>query len=181
MVFMPPPCCRTIGAGNRFVAGRIGTQANDMADSTFWWLGAGVLIAAELLSGSFYLLMLALGLAAGALAAHAGLGATAQIIVAALVGAAAVLGWHLQRRKSARTTPGVQANPDVNPDIGQIVHIDAWDDDGMARIKYRGARWTASPPDFKNTGLPGHHRIVEVRGSQLLVERIDENRPADPR
>lgn len=152
-----------------------------MADSTLWWLGSGLLVAAELLSGSFYLLMLALGLAAGALAAHLGLGATAQMILAALVGAVAVLGWHLLRRRRLAAQPGVQANPDVNPDIGQIVHIDAWDDDGMARIKYRGARWTASPPDFKNTGLPGHHRIVEVRGSQLLVERIDEDRPAHPR
>lgn len=152
-----------------------------MADSTFWWLGAGVLVAAELMSGSFYLLMLALGLAAGALAAHAGLGASAQTLVAALVGAAAVLGWHLLRRGRRAAQPGVQANPDVNPDIGQIVHIEAWDDDGTARIKYRGARWTASPPDFKNTGLPGHHRIVEVRGSQLLVERIDEDQPARPR
>lgn len=151
-----------------------------MADSTFWWLGAGVLVAAELMSGSFYLLMLALGLAAGALAAHIGLSATVQVIVAALVGTATVLGWHLLRRRHASSTPGVQANPDVNPDIGQIVHIEAWDDDGTARIKYRGARWTASPPDFKNTGLPGYHRIVEVRGSQLLVEKIDESQPARP-
>ncbi|MFO6419345.1 NfeD family protein [Hylemonella sp. W303a] len=152
-----------------------------MADTTLWWLGAGLLVATELLSGSFYLLMLALGLLAGALAAHAGLSASAQVVVAALVGSVAVLGWHLQRSRRAVTQPAVQANPDVNPDIGQIVHIDAWDNDGTARIKYRGARWTASPPDFKNTGLPGHHRIIEVRGNQLLVERIDEDRPADPR
>ncbi|QBK05464.1 NfeD family protein [Hylemonella gracilis] len=151
-----------------------------MADSTFWWLGAGVLVAAELLSGSFYLLMLALGLAAGAFAAQLGLMATAQVILAALVGSAAVLGCYLLRRRLAVGTPGVQANPDVNPDIGQIVHIGAWDEDGLARVKYRGALWTASTPDFKNAGQPGHHRIVEVRGSQLLVERIDDDRPADP-
>ena len=41
--------------------------------ATFWWLAAGGLVIAELLSGSFYLLMLALGTAAGAVAAQAGL------------------------------------------------------------------------------------------------------------
>lgn len=146
-----------------------------MADSTFWWLGAGVLVAAELMSGSFYLLMLALGLAAGALAAHAGLSTAAQLIVAALVGTATVLGWYLLRRKRAGTTPGVQANPDVNPDIGQIVHIKAWDEDGLARVQYRGAQWTAAQPDLTRGGQPGRHRIVEVRGNQLLVQSINED------
>lgn len=56
--------------------------------STLWWLMAGVAVVAELLTGTFYLLMLAVGLAAGALAAHAGLGNTAQILVSALVGPA---------------------------------------------------------------------------------------------
>ena len=43
-----------------------------MEQSTIWWLAAGIVVAAELLTGSFYLLMLALGLAAAAIAAHLG-------------------------------------------------------------------------------------------------------------
>ncbi|TFI49403.1 NfeD family protein, partial [Diaphorobacter sp. DS2] len=66
--------------------------------STLWWLMAGVAVVAELLTGTFYLLMLAVGLAAGALAAHAGLGNTAQILVSALVGAGTVLGAYVKRR-----------------------------------------------------------------------------------
>ena len=65
--------------------------------STLWWLMAGVAVATELLTGTFYLLMLAIGLAAGALAAHAGLGTTAQILVRAVVGASTVLGAYLSR------------------------------------------------------------------------------------
>ena len=38
-----------------------------MAESTVWWLLAGVAVAAELVTGTFYLLMIALGLASGAL------------------------------------------------------------------------------------------------------------------
>ena len=40
-----------------------------MADSTIWWLIAGVLVAAELMTGTFYLLMIAIGMASAALAA----------------------------------------------------------------------------------------------------------------
>ena len=41
-----------------------------MEESTIWWLLAGVAVVTELLTGTFYLLMLAVGLAAAALAAH---------------------------------------------------------------------------------------------------------------
>ena len=43
----------------------------NMAQSTIWWVLAGGFVAVELLSGTFYLLMLALGMAAAALAAQA--------------------------------------------------------------------------------------------------------------
>ena len=43
-----------------------------MADWTYWLIGAGLLIVAELFIGTFYLLMIALGLVAGALAAWVG-------------------------------------------------------------------------------------------------------------
>ena len=42
-----------------------------MDESTFWWLFAGLAVAAELMTGTFYLLMLAVGLAGAALAARA--------------------------------------------------------------------------------------------------------------
>ena len=45
-----------------------------MAESTIWWLCAGAAVAVELLTGTFYLLMLATGLAAAAVAAHLGAG-----------------------------------------------------------------------------------------------------------
>ncbi|TNF61541.1 MAG: NfeD family protein, partial [Burkholderiales bacterium] len=47
-----------------------------MADSTLWWLMTGAAVVLELLTGTFYLLMLAIGLAAGAVAAHLGLDLT---------------------------------------------------------------------------------------------------------
>jgi len=42
-----------------------------MNESTIWWLIAGSLVGIELMTGTFYLLMLAIGASAGAIAAHA--------------------------------------------------------------------------------------------------------------
>jgi membrane protein implicated in regulation of membrane protease activity len=146
-------------------------RLDDMTDSTLWWLLAGGAIVFELLSGTFYLLMLATGLVAGALAAHAGASLAVQIVAAAVVGGGAVMGWNLYRQKNAARTR-VGANPDVNLDIGETVYVESWQPDGSTSVKYRGAQWSA----VHNTGaLPSHgaHRIVEVRGSQLVIEKSE--------
>lgn len=141
-----------------------------MADSTLWWLAAGVLVASELISGTFYLLMLAVGLAAGALSAHAGLGATSQIVIASVIGAVSVIGWHVRRKRDAVVK--TSADRDINLDVGETVQVDAWSDPGHTSVKYRGAQWSAVPAGGSSSGTTGPHRIVEVRGSQLVLEKI---------
>lgn len=142
-----------------------------MADSTLWWLATGVLVIAELLTGTFYLLMLALGLAAGAVAAHLGLSGVVQTVAAAVVGAGAVSAWHFLRpRKAATLSPG--ADRDVNLDVGETVQVQAWETDGSTSVRYRGAAWSAVPAAGSPAGATGAHRIVEVRGSQLVIEKI---------
>ena len=58
-------------------------QRMTLSAATLWWVAAGIAVAAELATGTFYLLMIALGLGAGAVAAHAGLSATWQVTAAA--------------------------------------------------------------------------------------------------
>ena len=141
-----------------------------MAESTVWWLLTGALVALELMTGTFYLLMLGVGAAAGALAAHTGAGLTSQVVVAALVALAAVTVWTwLRRRKPG--DPSARAQRSVNLDIGETVQVDAWSDDGTAQVRYRGASWTAVLPSGA-IAQPGPHRVVELVGSRLLVERI---------
>ena len=90
--------------------------------STLWWVLAGVLVIAELLTGTFYLLMLALGSVAAAGAAHAGAAGTAQFVAAALVGGGATALWHFKRARAPRSAPAA-SNADVSPDIGQTVVV----------------------------------------------------------
>jgi membrane protein implicated in regulation of membrane protease activity len=140
----------------------------DLSNPTLWWLLAGALVAAELATGTFYLLMVALGAAAGALAAHAGLSGAAQVAAAALLSAAATATWHFRRARSPRSAPS-EANPDVNLDVGQRLQVPAWQADGSARVSYRGALWSVR---FGGSGAPaaGEHVIVAVHGSELLVQ-----------
>ena len=140
-----------------------------MQASTLWWIATGLLVAAELATGTFYLLMLAVGLAGGALAAHLGAGSTAQIVMAALVGGGAVAVWHQVRRRQPRGLAAA-ANPDVNIDIGERVQVPQWNADGTARVSYRGSLWSVR---FRGEGAPepGEHIIREMDGSELLLER----------
>ena len=143
--------------------------AKRMADATIWWLLAGGAIVAELLTGTFYLLMLALGLGAAALTAYAGAGSVVQLLVAALVGGGAVNTWRLVRGRRPLPMPASE-NPDVNLDVGATVHVDAWSPEGTAAVKYRGAQWTVvhRAGQVPSTGAP---KVVEIIGSRLVVEK----------
>jgi membrane protein implicated in regulation of membrane protease activity len=141
-----------------------------MESSTTWWIVAGVLVAAELGTGTFYLLMLAIGAAAGALAAHFGASGSMQAVVAAVVGGGAVAAWHFGRSREPAVPTA--ANPDVNLDVGERVHVAAWDADGTARVQYRGAAWRARSAD-PSPARAGDHVIQEMRHNELLLRRVD--------
>ena len=140
-----------------------------MADATMWWLLAGAAVAVELLTGTFYLLMLGIGMAAGALAAHAGAALPLQLVAAAVVGGGAVGGWHLLRR--GRDGGKDSASTNLNLDAGGAVHVDAWSEDNTATVRYRGALWTAIPASGTPQG-PGLHKVREVDGTRLIVEKV---------
>jgi membrane protein implicated in regulation of membrane protease activity len=139
----------------------------DWSAATGWWLAAGTLVAAELFAGSFYMLMLALGCVAGALAAHLGAGYSTQVFTAALVGAGTTAVWHYRRARSPRSAP-VESNRDANLDIGQTLQVPAWEGDGTARVSYRGSGWSVQ---YRGAGTPapGEHVIVAVQGNRLIV------------
>ncbi len=143
-----------------------------MQPAHLWWIAAALAVAAELATGTFYLLMLAIGLAAGALAAHGGLGLTGQIVGAAFVGAGAVALW-TWRRGQVPNGPEANADPGLNLDIGETVHVAAWDAEGTARVHHRGADWTvvwAGSPDEPPPG-PGTYTIRALRGNRFIVGR----------
>lgn len=139
----------------------------DLPIATLWWIAAGVAVAAELATGTFYLLMIALGLAAGAVAAHLGLGSSGQVLGAALVGGGATAAWHWKRAGQPRSAPA-RENRDVNLDIGELIHVGAWAADRTSRVQYRGSSWQARLAPG-SASAPGEHRVSAVEGNWLVL------------
>ncbi|RJG00876.1 NfeD family protein [Noviherbaspirillum sedimenti] len=142
-----------------------------MADWVLWLIGAGGLVVFELFAGTFYLLMVALGLVAGALVALTGAALWLQLLAAAAVGVLATL--VLRRSKSGKAGKVDAANdPNVNLDIGQKISVAEWNlragSQPSARVMYRGAMWdVALAPG--SAAQPGVFTILEIRGSRLIV------------
>jgi membrane protein implicated in regulation of membrane protease activity len=138
--------------------------------STWWWIAAGVLVAGELATGTFYVLMLAIGCVVGALAGCAGISFFAQVLVAVLVGGGAVGLWHRRQRRDPAFVMPAAANRDINLDIGETVHVAGWNADDTARVAYRGSNWNVR---YVGDGVaaPGAHVIVEVRHNELALRR----------
>ncbi len=137
-----------------------------MDTPTLWLIVAGVLLITELLTGTFYLLMLSLGAAAAALTAFADGSLTWQIITAAIVGGGAAVLWHIKKPLNNDAQDG-----NVHLDIGETVTVEAWDAQGHTHVKYRGTQWTAVCATG-HTPETGVHRICEMQGNRLVLQKI---------
>jgi len=108
-------------------------------DTYLVWLAAGfVLVIAELVTGTFFLLVLGIAAFAGSCAAWFGLSFWLQALLSAGIAVAGVI-WVRQHRKA-------MAQPDMaSLDVGQAVTLDAWvsREQGTARVKYRNTLWDA--------------------------------------
>lgn len=150
----------------------------NVSPATLWWIAAGVAVVAELATGTFYLLMIALGMAAGAFAAYLGFPLGGQIVVASLLGGGATAVWHWRRARRPGSA-AARENRDVNLDIGERVIVEVWDANRTARVQYRGSTWTArlapGAPD-----AAGMHLVTAVEGNWLVLAPLPKvTRPTD--
>lgn len=143
----------------------------EWSGATGWWIVTALLVVAELATGTFFLLMLGVGAVAGAVAAHLSLGLIGQMVTAAAVGGGAVFLWYLRWRRRPRALH-VQEDRNVHLDIGAVVQVERWDEDGGTRVTYRGSLWHAQLLD-EGERRPGPHVIRRIDGSRLLLGRQD--------
>ncbi len=132
-----------------------------------WWASAMVLVIAEMLTGTFYLVAIAFGFAAAGLAAYLGVAWGAQAAVAALLCTASVAGIFRWKQRHAKT----HEQPNLAYDIGQSVQVVSWSDERHARVAYRGAEWDAELA--RNTPYDSARqkwRIRQIIGSMLIIE-----------
>jgi membrane protein implicated in regulation of membrane protease activity len=135
-----------------------------------WAIVGLVLVISELLSGTFYLLMLAVAAFGAAAVAYFGLGFQVQCIVAAVLAAAGCYGVHLYRAKAdPRRMPPI--------DAGMPASFESWLDAGarLARVRYRGATWDARVEGADAIEPGATVFVVAADGNTLTVAK---NRPA---
>jgi membrane protein implicated in regulation of membrane protease activity len=117
----------------------------------------------ELMTGTFYLAVLALAAAFGAVVAHLGFSWGVQAGVACAVGVLGCVAVHQWRLKQGKGQSELDAM-----DAGQTVRITEWKADGTARVSYRGSTWDA---ELANPAEPRAEvmGIIGTRGNILII------------
>ncbi|HZI83602.1 MAG TPA: NfeD family protein [Casimicrobiaceae bacterium] len=139
-----------------------------MASYWIWWIVAAALVAAELITGTFYLLVVGIAVACGGVVAWLDGGAAYQWLTASVLGVAGVIA--LERWKRGRGRSPDQPSLDV----GQRVRVESWGPARTARVSYRGSTWDAelASPDTPQSETM---YIAATRGSVLI---LSDRRPA---
>lgn len=138
-----------------------------MGDWVWWFVLTFVLVVAELVTGTFYLLMIALALAGAGLAALAGASFGLQLLVAAILGFAGAL---VLRKVRPGRSRGDAAGPLQNMDVGQALSVDRWSAARTTRASYRGAMWDVELAPGEQA-QPGEFVIQSIHANRLVVKR----------
>lgn len=164
------------------------------AGSWLWWVGAGVLLVIELMTGTFYLLMVAIGFLVAGVARLSGVSPGGQVWLAAFAAAVAIFVVRMIKRRyrlrrastidegrlhgradGLRAAGGriglgegrVLAPNAVELDVGEPVYVAHWEQ-RRARARYRGADWDvaleAGVPE-----TPGWFKIGRIEGIKLIL------------
>jgi membrane protein implicated in regulation of membrane protease activity len=139
-------------------------------DHAIVWAVIGlVLVIVELMTGTFYLLMLGVAAFGAALAAWLGLGFSAQSIVAVAVSAVGCYGVHVYRAKNS-------AQQMAPIDAGMPASFESWLDAGqrLARVRYRGASWDARVEGGEAVEPGATVYVLAAEGNTL---RVAKNKP----
>lgn len=133
-----------------------------------WWIAAAILVGVEMMTGTFYLLVLAVAAIGGGFLAYFGVDFWLQVAGTTILAVAGTYLLHEWKKKNA-TQPKLSANLDV----GQRVRVNEWRDDGTARVSYRGTQWDAI---LETDVTPRSEQMVIVgtRGSQLVLGALPQ-------
>ena len=138
-----------------------------------WFVVAAVALILELLTGTFFLLLVAVAAAGAGVVSWLGGELAWQLLAFSVLG---IAGFFILKssglvRRGSRIS--ASRNTDVNLDIGQIVYVADWTPMNTAVIQYRGAKWqvrmdsaVSGPP------APGSYRITDVDGIVFVVTPV---------
>jgi membrane protein implicated in regulation of membrane protease activity len=142
-------------------------------DYLMWAIVGLVLVITEVMTGTFYLLVLGIAAFAGTLVAYVNAGVFTQV---AAVGIVAVIGLFVVHRWRQSQPAGGKGDDSL--DIGQSVTMESWIDQATnrVRVKYRGSSWDAELVGDSNIHVNDTLFICGAQGNQFQVSRTPSNR-----
>jgi len=141
-----------------------------MQEDLAWAVIGLVLVIVELLTGTFYLLVLGIAAFGAALAAFLHQGFPVQVIVGSVIAAGGCYGVHVYRSRNL-----TEQMPSV--DAGQPANFESWVDRGarLARVSYRGASWDALVEGEESPEAGAILYVLATHGNTL---KVTARRPA---
>lgn len=136
-------------------------------ESYLWWAIAGMaLIIVELVTGTFYLLVIGIAGLAGAGVSYLNYSFWVQAVAAMAVATVGVVLVNRYRTSQPKSDS-------ASLDVGQNVVLDSWvsEKDRLARVRYRNALWDAKVLDEQATGTGQVLTIQKVEGNTLYVTK----------
>ena len=134
------------------------------------WLIVGLLlVAVELMTGTFYLLIIGIAALIASLIAFLDQPVWMQALVAAIAAIAGSVLVHRYHREVNATSP-----KDVSNDVGEMVTIVSWisEPQRLARVRYRGTTWDAEVIGSDPVAADAMLYVIATEGSRLKVSSI---------
>jgi len=138
-----------------------------MVDYVVWFVIGFGLVIAELLTGTFYLLVIAVAFGAAGVAALLGASVVLQLATAAAFSLGGTL-WLRQSKFGRRLRDRVISDHVQNMDVGQTLRVDQWAPNRTARANYRGATWDVELAPGEEAAS-GEFVIREINANRLIV------------
>lgn len=129
-----------------------------------WWIVAGVLIVLEMLTGTFYLLVLGVVAALTGIAAWMGATFLTQLFLA--IGLLVLGLWVLKWYKAKTHGKSPIRNNDLEK--GNWVDVIEWHENGHASVRYRETKWQAVLANVDDAQLE-RMCIHKIQGNTLVI------------
>lgn len=140
----------------------------DLPHYSLWLIAAAALTGLEMLTGTFYVLLMAIAALAGCLAALTGLTGEQQLLIFGAFALVEAIGFTIYRRRH----PAKQTENFL--DVGNPVVFKNAAPDGSWIVRYRGADWQAKPAR-EETRKDAPLVITKAGGNILIVDNPPEN------
>ncbi|AHG64033.1 NfeD family protein [Advenella mimigardefordensis] len=140
-----------------------------------WFVVAAIALILELLTGTFFLLLVAVAAAGAGVVTWLGGELAWQLLAFSVLGIAGFFILKSSGLMKRGSRHGASRNTDLNLDIGQMVQVTDWSPINTAEVHYRGAKWQVRlDPAVNGKPAPGGYRIVDIDGIVFIVTPVSE-------